>query len=372
MKRLVTFATLGAIIFLSSAVQPAMADTSTVMELDRGEPFDAMASQGGVLFVGQSRENFNSHYAIHVLDSAQKLVRTIPMTHSVEHIYPYGSDSVIAMGTAIQPNLRHYTIITIRGRAFDVRDHTVPVTAWGNDWLGTYGGKEYFADMGGNTNDDETTSNPNLDAQTIFSVDPYGRARYLPVRLVGSRNGLFVGDQLLVHHLFDIRNGLRNIHRVNITTGQHDELFVAPRARIWDFLTVDGNILAVAEAGGNRVIFVDRITKQIKTELSVEGEPRSLARVGHCLLVGSRESKSVTVISVRDPLSPAITGSIDFSTTGGAFRVLDKITVDQQSGRVYGRSAVPCNPIIETCEKSWNSVVVSSQDDAVLVKAQCL
>ena len=372
MKRWMTCATVAAVLTFPVALQPLMADTSTVMELDRGEPFDAMVSQGGFLFVGQSRENFNSHYMLHILDSAQQLVRSISMTHSVEHLYPYGADSVIAIGTAIQPNLRHYTIIKIRGRSFDVQDHSVPVTAWGNDWLGTYGGKEYFADMGGNSNDEETTNNPNLDAQTIFTMDPSGRARYLPIRLAGSMNGMFVGDQLLVNHIYDIRNASRNIHRINIATGQHDELFSAPRARIWDMLALDKNILAVSEAGADRVVFVDRLTKEIKGEVIVEGEPRSMVKLGHCILVGSRQSRAVTLINIKDSLAPAKVGSLDFTTTDGAFRVLDKITADQNSGRVFGRSSYACNPVMETCEKTWNSVVVSSQDDAALVKSQCL
>lgn len=371
MNQLLAHVALAFGLLFSQVSTTARADTTTLMELDRTEPFDAMTFHGGYLFVGQSRKDLNSFYMVHVFDQNQKLIKSIPMSHAIEHLYAYGPDSVLAIGTSASPHARHNTVISFAGGSFQARDQVVPMTAWANDWLGTFEGKDYFSDMGGNPSDEERQNNPRIPAQTIVSIDRYGRAEYLPFRVRGSLNGIIVGEQILVNHLYDMRVAYRNIQRVNMKTGVSDELFDSPRNRLWDLVTLGPDMIAVSESMGDRVIFVNHVSKIIKNEVLVEGEPRSIAKVGTCILVGARAKRAVQIISVKDPGNPSVTGSLDFSTTGGAFHFLEKITVDPQNGRVYGRSSYPCQ-IEGACDaKSWNSVAVSSLEDAALVKAQC-
>jgi len=100
MRQLFARVALASVLLLSQVSTSAMADTTTLMELDKAEPFDAMTFHGGYLFVGQSRKNLNSYYMVRVFDQNQKLIKSIPMSHVIEHMYAYGLDSVLAIGTS--------------------------------------------------------------------------------------------------------------------------------------------------------------------------------------------------------------------------------------------------------------------------------
>lgn len=351
----------------------ALADTTSLMDLDAGEPYEAMIFHADHLWVGKSRKDFNTNYRIDVVDRSDKVVQTIPLTHSIEYIYPYAADAVIAIGTAPNPNLRHYTIIKVTGGGkFNVRDHSIPVNAWGMHWLGTVNGKEYFSDFGGNPQDEEGNSDPQMASQTIFSVDNGGRAVYSKIRMRSPMNGIRIGDELFIVRFYDLYQPIRNVYRLNLKTGQYDQLFDQPRALLNDLVPLDNNLLAISETEGDRVNLVDRVTKELKVELTVAGSPRSMSKVGQCLVVGSESSRQVNVVSIEDLSKPEIVATLDFSTTGGHFRGLRKIAVDGQTGRVYGRSSYACNPLTMDCSKSWNSIVVGSNADTQAVKSKCL
>lgn len=349
----------------------ARADTSTLMELDATEPYDPLIFHADYLWIGKSRKNLSSNYSIDIVDRSNKVIKTLTLSHSIEHIYPYDSQSVIAIGTAPSPNLRHYSIIRVSSRGFEVKDRVVPVTAWGNDWLGTINGREYFSDFGGNSQDEEASDDPYLAMQTIFGIDSSGRAEYLKVRMRSPLNGVRIGEEMYIVRFYQLGDPRRNVYRLNIRSGQFDEMFESPRPMLSDLVPIENNLLAISETGGNRVVFIDRTTKEVKKEISVDGGPRSMQRYGSCLLVGGQLSREASLISIKNLNDPKIIGRIDFSTTGGHFRGLRTLTIDPSTGRLYGRSAYPCNPGMMDCSKSWNSVVFSSDDDAKLVLRQC-
>jgi hypothetical protein len=350
----------------------ASADTTTIMDLDAGEPYEAMIFHAKHLWIGKSRKDFNTNYRIDVVDRNDKVLETLKINHAIEHLYPYGENSVIAVGTAPEPNLRHYTIIKVVGEKFQVKDHAIPANAWGMDWLGTINGKEYFSDFGGNSQDEEGSSNPNIPMQTIFSVDPSGRAVYSKIRLRSPMNGIRIADELYIVRFYNLGDTRRNVYRLNLKTGQFVDMFDQPRQRLTDIIPLDNNLLAVSEAGGDRVNLIDRSTRELKKEIAIEGAPKSMQKIGQCLVVGSELSRQVNLVSVKDLSNPQIVGTLDFSTYGGHFRGLRTVAVDEQTGRVYGRSAYACNPMLQDCSKSWNSIVVGSKADAELLKAQCL
>lgn len=337
----------------------ATADTSTLVELDRGEPFEAMVVHANHLWVGQSRSQFNADYRIQVFDTAGKKVAETKLKHAVGFLYAYGPSTVMAVGTAHTPNLTHFTLLTLAGGKVTAKTTQVPVNAWAHQWIGTYGGVEHFIDFSGNSNDPEAENNFNLPAQTIFTMNR-GRAKYLPIRLRAPRMGKKVGELAYVLRAYSIGHPGTNIAVVDVAKRQVRNLFETAWNGARDFVALDGGkTLAVSVQGDEAVRFVDATNGAVKSEIAVDGGPASMAELGQCVLVGTEGKKDVVAIRRNAEGQATVAARVDLSGTGATFRALKKIAVNPSTGVVYGRSAYACNPLTEDCSQLWNSVVAT-------------
>lgn len=339
---------------------PSFATTVTLTELDKGEPYDAMTFNGDYLFVGHSRKDFNSNFHVQIFDRKDQMVKDIPLKHSAAHLRRYNANSVIVVGTAYEPNLTHYTIITTTGvNQFSTRVVQVPADAWAQDWLGTVGGREYFADMGGNPNDEETTTDPTIASQTIFSTNSRGTPRYMSTRLRGPNFGTTFGSDLIIARFNDMTSPSNFLARVSTSTGAVTPALKGTFLKIHDTKIKAGtSLIAVSERDGSQVAIGDLNTGEIIAQASIKGKSGAVEWFGKCLIASSIDEKTIFAYDMSTPAQPQLLKTIAFSDTGAVFAGLRGMTIDSKTGRVYGRSAYACNPMIQACVINTNSVAV--------------
>jgi hypothetical protein len=359
---------LSALCAMASAV--ALGGTSTLVELDRGEPFEAMVVQGNHLWVGHSRSRFNADYRVQVFDGAGAKVAEAPLKHAVSFLYAHDANAVLAVGTANTPNLTQYSLLWLSNGKLQVRTMEVPEYAWAHQWLGTFGGAEHFLDFSGNTDDPEGDENFNLPRQTIFSMSGR-RAKYLPIRLRAPVMGKKVGNLAYVIRAYALGQPARNLVRVDFAKREAKDLCVEPLNRARDFVAQDGGkTLAVSIQGDEVLRYVDATTGGTLAEVKVDGGPSSVAELGQCVLVGAEAKKEVVAVRRNAEGKAEVALRVDMGGTGKVFRGLRKIAVNPTTGAVYGRSAYACNPLAEDCSQLWNSVAVTDADtSASLLKA---
>lgn len=347
-----------AMLALVASGTAAVATTTTLVDLDRGEPFEAMAVQGNHVWVGQSRTNFNADYRVQVFDTAGAKVAETTLKHAVSYLYVHDPDTVLAVGTAHTPNLTHYSILKLAQGQLSVKTVEVPENAWAFQWIGTYGGVEHFIDFSGNSDDPEADANFALSHQTIFTVAG-GRASYLPMRIPAPMLGKKVGNLAYLVRAYAIGQPATNVVVVDPAKRASKDLFARPLNRVRDFVAQDaGKTLALSVQGDGVLRYVDAATGATKTEVAVQGA-NSLAELGQCVLVGAETKKEVVAVRRNAEGKAEVALRVDFSGTGEKVRGLRKIAVNATTGAVYGRSAYPCNPLAEKCDVLWNSVAVT-------------
>jgi hypothetical protein len=356
------------------APSPAPAATQTVTLLDRAEPYDAMTVHAGRLWVGKSRDQFNSHYVVESYDAEGQLVASVELPHSVTFLYPYDERRVLAFGTGYEPNLTQYTLIEETGGRLTARTTQIPMEAWGNLWVGTYQGREFFTDMGGNQDDPARDADFSLASQTIFGLRN-GTPRYLTTRLRMPIDGIVAGSKLYVVHREAIGYPQSNLVQVDPNGGAPVDLFpshrnlmtkvVALRATPW---------IAVSESGADQVVFVDtRAPTTVSVTATAAGQPRAMTPFGHCLLAGGQANNKIAVIDTSrlDQGAAATVASLPVGLADDEFRTLRNIAVDETTNRIYVRSNYACNPLAEVCDKDYNRVAVLSGDDVAAAVAAC-
>ena len=359
--RTTAVATLIAVSALSATcTSTAHAGVTTLTELDRGEPYDAMSFQNGYLFVGSSRTDFNPDFHLRIYDRKDQLVKDIAMRHSVQHIRRYSNTAVVAVGTAYENSIAntYYSIITVTAaNKFAVRTVKIPIDAWAQDWIGNVGGREYFADMGGNPHDEQ--SDPTLPAQTIFSTDSNGSPRYMTTRLRGPNFGITFGADLVIARFDSIQGSANFLARVNTKTGVNTTAIKGTFQRIHDIKVKPGsNLIAISEREGAQITLGDLQSGSVVGSAPMKGTSGSLEWFGKCLVGSNVDEKKVLVFDATDVKAPKLLKTIPFDDTGKIFAGMRGMTMDLETGRVYGRSAYPCNPMITHCDKTENSVAV--------------
>lgn len=355
----------------SAAREP---NSKIILDLDLGEPYEAMVFHGDYLWVGQSRKDFNADYRVRIIDRNDKVAGEVRLNHAVSYLHPYADDAVIAVGTGHTPNLTHYTVIRVLGKnSFNAQTRVIPEEAWGHNWIGTLDGKEYLLDFSGKYEDADSDQKPSRAGRTVFTMDASDKAEFLGFRIPAPTAGFKLGDEFFVTHYYQIGGTLTNVVRVNPRSGAMTTLFPKGRQQNLDVKPVAGGKgLALSEYLDDRIAFYDLRSGAVTQVVASAGGPRSLVTLGRCVLAGNEKAKTVSVIDASDLAAPKLLASIGIDDARDAFRGLRKLAVDPQTGRLYGRSAYPCNPMIEDCNrKSWNRVIASNQKVGQAVLEAC-
>jgi hypothetical protein len=358
---------------ISTTAPLAQADTvRTIHVLDRGEPHDSMISHGGILWVGQSRKGFNSSYAIYAYGADDQLIASTDLPHSVTQIAVYDKKSVIVTGIAISPNLSMFSIVSLdnAGR-LTKRTTQVPMQAWATKWIGSIGGREYFTDPGGNSNDPEAENNPNLPAQTLFGMRN-NSPQYLKTRMRLPIGGLAWNNQLLVLQKQGIGVAQSNAALVNPSNGQATYLFENHRSNLSAVSILPTRGLAIfAERGAGQIAVYDLNQRQVLNTVATVEDARSLDSFGHCAIVGSFEGKAIEIINLANPAQPVVAHRAEVNLPDAEFARLSQLSVDDERGTVYVRSNLACNPMVEACDTDRNRVVAFGKDVTEILLTQC-
>lgn len=344
--------------------QPAFAaiNVKLVTELDRFEPFDGHVFHAGHLWVGRSRKDLASYYRLEVYDPAGNLVSSQELKHSARYLYPYGDSSVIVVGIAANPNQSFYTIAEVKNKKVSVAPKAIPASALADRWAGRPG-KHFFTDPGG-LDEGGPLSEP---LKTIFTVGSFG-PRYLKAKIRGPSHPVIIGNSLYVLEHPNIMDGGKNVVRVDLSTEVPTKIFAQPREYLQNLVVLSNNRLAATEYRANEVLLIDaQANKHVGTVKVPEGSPKALAQLGKCLVVGSEKTKKVSFFDLNSS-DHKMLAQWDLSTAGDKFMGIRNLAVDPKSGRVYARSAYPCN-IMENCPAERNSVIVAEEEGSATFNA---
>ena len=337
----------------------APAEPVLLTKMDIGEPYDSMIFHDGYLWVGQNRKEFNANYRVSIFGRDGQRIHEVSLKHTANTVRPYGQGAIIVTGTSSSPNLTAWTVIRAGAGGFTAEHHWIPAEAWSNGWLGTLDGKEFFLDVGGNSDDSDGSMDPNLPAQTIFTVNRSSAPSYLKMRLRGPVSGFKHGNQFIILRKDSIASPAGKVVIVDPASGTSRDVLDRQLDRPGEpVIMPDGERLVVAEANRGIVHFANLRTGE-KVEFETGGSPKSVTVAGTCLIVGMEVEKKGMVLKAPANGPVEIVGSFDFNSFGESFRGLRRVAADVASGTIYGLSAYPCNPIVQSCPDTWNAVVAN-------------
>ncbi len=358
-------------VWASLVVGTSYAKTETITLLDKGEPFEGLTFHDGLLWVGKSRKEFNSHYSLEAY-KGDTLLGSVTFPHSAAFVYPYSTHSVLVVGTGHTPNLTHYTLVENKNGKLSAKTKVVPVDAWARTWIGSHNGREYFTDPGGNPNDTAMSKDFSLAAQTFFTISPSSRPRYLPVRLRLPLGGIKVGSVFYVYNAESIGDARSNLYQLNPQTNKLTPVFANFQNKISSVIHIaSSGLLAMTAEGAGDLLFVDEKTLKEVGRMNVGQSPRSVAAYGKCLIIGNRDERNVVAVNTSNPLAPTVVGELAVDLSVSEFRVMDKVAVDLHSGQIYARSNYACNAFAQACNDDWNRIITFKGDVAQQIASEC-
>lgn len=355
-------------VVLLLASSPLMA-VETVTMLDRGEPYEAMVSDAGLLWVGKSRQQFSANYLLEVYDSLGSLIDRKTLSHSLSTMKVGSSGEIIVTG--INPNLRltEYTSAKIENGKIQTWTKTVDIEGFITFWIGKMGGTQYFVDIGGNPND---ASDPGqqLPAQTIFSSRGTN-VHYLPARVSMPVAGTIADGKLLIVSSQGISLDGSSIIEVDPATSATRVITKSASARYRgiQYLNSTKELITLASRE-NKLRVIDFISGEIRREFSTNGFPRSFVTFGHCVIVGGDETNVVEAFDLSSQSDvPVFLTKVDLPVD--EFSGIKSLAIDQNSGVLFARSSYACNPILEACDKDNNRIIKFDGSTASQLTSAC-
>ena len=367
MMRLISM--FGAFLFtltLSSATALAV---ETVTLLDRGEPYDSMVADGGVLWVGQSRLEFNANYRLEAYKPDGSLIDRVTLSHSLNNIKIAGNGTVMITGISPTSRLTQYTTARIENGQIKTSTKEIGLGGFINFWISNLNGRNYFADMGGNPNDNSDPASQ-LPAQTIFASTG-SNANYLSARVRMPVSGTSLNGKLLLVSSEGMGQDASSLVEVDPRTAATRVITKSSTAKYRGIEVMTGTTNVMTSAWSeSKIRIIDTVSGEIRRELQTKGYPRSFVATGHCIVVGNDETNVVEVFDLNtDSATPAFAGEVNMPAD--EFSGIKSIALDQSTGTVYARAAYPCNPIMEACAKDYNRVVKFDQALATRIRTSC-
>lgn len=359
----------GAFLFTLSLSSAAALAVDTVTMLDRGEPYDSMIADGGILWVGQSRLNFNSNYRLEAYKADGKLVDRVTLSHSLNNIKVAGNGSVMITGISPTSRLTQYTLARVENGKIKTTTKEIALGGFITFWISNLNGRNYFVDMGGNPNDNSDPA-AHLPAQTIFSSTGTN-ASYLSARVRMPVAGTQLNGKFLLVSSEGIGQDASSLIEVDPRTSATRVITKSQTAKYKGIEVLSGTTNVVTSAlAESKIRVIDSATGDIRREFQTKGYPRSFVSTGHCIVVGNDETNVVEVFDMNsDSATPAFAAEVNLSAD--EFSGIKSIALDQTTGTVFARAANACNPITEACDKYNNRVVKFDQDFADRILTSC-
>ena len=345
-------------------------DEKTLTLLAKGEFYSSMLTSQGYTFVGKARTGWAPDYRIEIYDPQLKLATKVALTHAPMSIHQIDKQSIITYG--INPNIAQvqYTIIDTSSPSFPSTTSSLGENAWANGWLGKFGNDHFFIDVGGNVEDDVVTRSPGSISQTIVRLRE-GVSSYLDFRIsrpiagIKSENGFYVAQG------HGIGSGRSDLLQIDLENGLMKSIFKELPTEIRDMVLVESaSTLVIADSAQGRLIGIDTKTDTFAWQMPTGSSPATLATAGKCVVLGDMHEKLVHVVDVSGS-SPVVLHVESIKSPETQFRGLSKVTVDLQTKRVFARSNIPCNPILEECPNDFNRVIVLENEGITKALSRC-
>lgn len=340
----------------------------TVTLLDRGEPYASMISQNGVFWIGHSRRQFNAEYRIEVYTPQGKLIDKVSLTHSISSLKEGANGTVVMTGINPGSNLTEYTFAKFENGKIQKRTTQVAIDGFINFWIGTLNGRHFFADMGGNPQD--TNQDFNLPAQTIFYTSS-STPHYMSTRVRMPIAGTIHNNKILLISSEGMGSPRASIVEVDPRTeakrvllstkdGQFSSLKVLPETN---------TLITIAKAQ-NKLMLVDANSGEVKREIPTQGYTRSVIVSGHCLLAGNDTNNTIEVFDLNSTENKSVLKEV-IAISADEFSGIKQIAVDNTTGVVFAQAALPCNPMMQLCDKDNNRVVSLGAEFAKSLQKLC-
>jgi hypothetical protein len=264
-------------------------------------------------------------------------------------------------------SLTSYSSARIEGGKIRLKTAEIALGGFINFWIADVAGRHYFADMGGNPNDNPPIGAP---GQTIFSSTGTN-SKYLGTRLRMPVSGVGLNNKLYLVSSEGLGQNKSTIVEVDPTTHQKRELLMSPTARFMTLKVLSGTTdLVTIATMENKIVILDSKSGQIRRELLTKGFTRDTAFLGHCVIAGDDKNNMVEIFDLRKNENAAFMAG-ELNLPAQDFSGIKSIAVDPNTGTIFARSNVPCNPAIESCENEYNRVVSFGLKFGQQVKEAC-
>ncbi len=341
----------------------------TVTLLDRGEPYDSMVADGDVLWIGQSRLQFNANYRLEAYQPNGTLIDRVTLSHSLNSMKVAGNGSIIITGISPESRLTQYTLARLENGKIKKTTNEIALGGFITFWVSTVNGRHFFTDMGGNPND---TSDPaaGLPAQTIFSSTGTD-SKYLAARVRMPVSGTSLNGKLLLVSSEGMGQDASSIVEVDPKTSATRVITKSKAAKYRGIAVLPGTSQIVTSAlSESKVRVIDTVSGETRHEFKTKGYPRSFVITGHCVVVGNDESNVVEVFDLNGEASlPMFADEINMGAD--EFSGIKSIVIDDKTSTVFARAANACNPILEPCDKENNRVVKLDQSFSDRIQSSC-
>ena len=340
----------------------------TVTLLDRGEPYASMVAQNGIFWIGQSRRQFNADYRIEVYSTDGRLIDRATLSHSISSLKERNDGTVVMTGINPSTQLTEYTFAKLLNNKIQKQTTSINVYGFISFWIGSLNNLHFFADIGGNSQDDN--QNPNLPAQTIFSTRS-SAPDYLSTRVRMPIAGTIHNDKLLLVSSEGMGSKAGSIVEVNPRTQQRRTLLETKNGHFWGFKIIPGtNDFVTSAIAQNKLIIADSATGQIRREISTQGYTRTFAITGHCLIAGNDEKNTIEIFDLKSSENKSVLNA-EIGMPITEFSGIKQIAIDDTTGIVFALAALPCNPMVEVCDRDDNRVVSLGSELGNAIKNSC-
>ncbi len=352
-------------ITLSGLTRQAYA-VETVTLLDRGEPHASMVTDNGVLWVSQNRLDFNPNYRLQAYSINGQLLDEVRLSHGMSSMTLASPGVIMVTGFNPESRLTDYTTARLEGGKIKIKTREIALGGFINFWIATVNGQHYFADMGGNPDDDQL----GVPAQTIFSSTGTN-ARYLSTRLRMPLAGLGLNNKLYLVSHEAIGSAKSSLVEVDPVSMQKRVLKASATAGYADLKVLPGTSDLVSIARDeNKLVIIDSRSGEVRRELSTKGYTRSFDFYGHCVLAGDDQKNIVEIFDLKTESNAAFLAE-EVQLPAAEFSGIKSIAVDKTSGTIFARASFPCNPMVTVCDQDMNRVISFGSAAADRLRAAC-
>lgn len=301
----------------------------TVAKLGDHEPWRGQVFHAGLLWEGHGGDRRQGH-RLDVHDAAgDGPVASARVPHTLEHLYPFGDDAILAVGKHHDDRsgwVTFHTIAAVRGGRLRVTTRPLPVRYQieqfgggpGRMWFNETGSRRVFRWTG------RRAEPLDVDVRLPGTILPFDRHVF-----VLERNCIFGGRE--------------NVARIDVATARIDRTFPATRAGLTSLIDLPGRPwIAVVECRADRVLLIDRESNAPAAEIPVPGRPVVAAVLGRCLLVYAADAARLGFFDLHAAGFPRV-ADWDLSGLGPAFTNVTALHVDPDRGTVFLRS--PFHPL---------------------------